>query len=110
MSHKPFYAGMEEAVSRILALFASLIFFSIYILSKNINLSLDWGNLMIHLAVFWFVYELISYFLFLIFTQFSRSKSKDEPQVINKDMIKSLPVDINTKDEFSPQSLDNKDQ
>ena len=50
-----FYTGLEEAVGRIISLFATLTFFSIYILSKSVNLNLDWASLMTHLAIFWLV-------------------------------------------------------
>jgi hypothetical protein len=76
---KNYFAGMEETVGRFLSFFATLVFFSIYILSKdkdNYSLSLDWSRLMIHLAIFWFVYELIGYILFLILMQFSKNKTK----------------------------------
>jgi hypothetical protein len=74
---KNYFAGMEETVGRFLSFFATLVFFSIYILSKDTNvLILDWSKLMIHLAIFWFVYELIGYILFLILIQFSKNKTK----------------------------------
>jgi hypothetical protein len=74
---KNYFAGMEETVGRFLSFFATLVFFSIYILSKDTNtLTLDWSKLMIHLTIFWFVYELISYVLFLILMQFSKNKIK----------------------------------
>jgi hypothetical protein len=74
---KNYFAGMEETVGRFLSFFATLVFFSIYILSKDTNtLLLDWSKLMIHLTIFWFVYELIGYILFLILMQFSKNKMK----------------------------------
>ena len=74
---KNYFAGMEETVGRFLSFFATLVFFSIYILSKDTNtLTLDWSKLMIHLTIFWFVYELIGYVLFLILMQFSKNKMK----------------------------------
>ena len=67
---------MEETVGRFLSFFATLVFFSIYILSKEGNIlpPFDWSKLMIHLAIFWFVYELIGYVLFMVLLQFSRNK------------------------------------
>ena len=78
---------MEETVSRFISFFATLVFFSIYILSKdNSTLVFDWSKLMIHLAIFWFVYELIGYILFMVLLQFSKSKlvtaSKGEMPII----------------------------
>jgi hypothetical protein len=80
---KNYFAGMEETVGRFLSFFATLVFFSIYILSKDTNtLTLDWSKLMIHLAIFWFVYELIGYILFLILMQFSKNKTKQAELII----------------------------
>ena len=71
---KSFYTGFEEMVSRFVSLVLSLSFFSIYILAKSTDLLLDWNKLTIHLLVFWFVYEVLSYILFIIFCQFSKNK------------------------------------
>ena len=75
---KNYFAGMEETVGRFLSFFATLVFFSIYILSKEPRqeLALDWSKLMIHLTIFWFVYELIGYILLLILMQFSKNKKE----------------------------------
>ena len=35
---------------------------------------------MIHLAIFWFVYELIGYILFMVLLQFSKNKSSPTPK------------------------------
>jgi hypothetical protein len=73
---KNYFSGMEETVGRFLSFFATLVFFSIYILSKEGNIipNLDWSKLMIHLAIFWFVYELLGYILFMVLLQFSKNK------------------------------------
>jgi hypothetical protein len=78
---KNYFSGMEEAVARLVSFFATLVFFSVYILSKDVQkISLDWSQLMIHLAVFWFVYELVGYFLFMVLLQFSKNKVPSKPK------------------------------
>ncbi len=77
---KNYFSGMEETVGRFLSFFATLVFFSIYILSKDNNtLVFDWSRLMIHLAIFWFVYELTGYLLFMVLLQFSKNKTVKTP-------------------------------
>jgi hypothetical protein len=72
---KNYISGFEETVSRFLALIATVAFFSIYILSKDIaKVNLDWNGLTTHLVVFWFVYEFVGYILFIILSQFSKNK------------------------------------
>jgi hypothetical protein len=78
------YTGIEEAVARIISFLVSLIFFSIYSLSRVNDLVLDWSKLMIHLAIFWFVYELCSFGLFVILVQFSKTRKTQNPPQISQ--------------------------
>ena len=83
MSNKNFFAGLEEIVARLIALFFTLLGYVIYMLSSGItdsNLSvLDWKEMVIFLLVFWFCYELLGYFLFLILNFFSNRKPEQKP-------------------------------
>jgi hypothetical protein len=76
MSKSP-YTSVTETVARILSLLITLLCFSIYILSKSVNLSLDWSLLLVHLGVFWAVYEVFSFCFFLLLQQFAATKDHD---------------------------------
>ena len=91
---------MEETVARFISFFATLVFFSIYILSKDNNtLVFDWSKLMIHLAIFWFVYELIGYILFMVLLQFSKNKSSPAPKGEMPLIPDTTPLEATTSEE-----------
>lgn len=94
------YTGTEETVARILSFFASLVFFSIYSLSRGYDLVLNWSNLLIHVAIFWFVYELCSFGLFVILVQFSKNKKATESDsIITTNSQPNYSLDKNTDEE-----------
>jgi hypothetical protein len=98
MSNKNnYFAGAEEAVGRLLSFIVSLAFFSIYILSKTTVL-LDWSGLLVHLAIFWLVYEVVSLVLFFVLNQFSRDKIEKLP--IPTVDVNSTKTDQNKSDIF----------
>ncbi len=92
MSNNNYFAGLEEAVARLLSFIVSLAFFSIYILSKS-QITLDWNGLLIHVTLFWLVYELIAMALFYILSQFSKAKKLSNKE---KDPNSTTGIDQNT--------------
>lgn len=77
MKENNFFAGLEEVGGRFGSLFITLGLFAVYGWAKGI-VSLDWFQISGYLALFWFLYELLSYFLFKTFRYFSASKKDDE--------------------------------
>jgi hypothetical protein len=80
------YTSITETVARILALLITLLCFSIYILSKEIQLlvRLDWALLMVHLLVFWIAYEIFSFCFFLLLQQFAATKEFKLDQITSQ--------------------------
>ncbi len=73
MSENKFLAGLEEGFARIIALVLTLIFFLIYTAAVE-QVTLNWLQALAWLGLFWFVYEVISFLLFSVFTFFARNK------------------------------------
>ena len=85
------YTSVTETVARILSLLITLLCFSIYILSKDIqSIKLEWSPLMVHLAIFWLAYEVFSFCFFLLLQQFAATKEIKTllPKIEIKDAIK----------------------
>jgi hypothetical protein len=78
------YTSITETVARVLSLLITILCFSIYILSKEIQMiaRVDWAMLTVHLAIFWAVYETFSFCFFLLLQQFSGTK--EGKQVMDK--------------------------
>lgn len=73
------YTSVTETVARILSLLITLLYFSIYILSKDIqSIKLEWSPLMVHLTIFWISYEVFSFCLFILLQQFASTKNLNE--------------------------------
>lgn len=77
MKEYNFFAGLEEVGGRFGSLFITLGLFAVYGWAKGI-VSLDWFQVSGYLTLFWFLYELLSYFLFQTFRYFAASKKIDE--------------------------------
>jgi hypothetical protein len=77
MKEYNFFAGLEEVGGRFGSLFITLGLFAVYGWAKG-AVSLDWFQISGYLALFWFIYELLSYFLFKTFRYFAVSKKDDE--------------------------------
>lgn len=75
MSHKTFFAGLEEVFARFSALFLTLLFFVIYATSRT-EIVMDWYRLAGHLLVFWVVYEALSFVFFEMFKFFSKAQAQ----------------------------------
>jgi len=71
-SKSSFLAGLEESFARLISFFITLLFFVIYTIAGGNSLSLNWTALLGFLALFWFLYEFISFLLFVAFSFFSR--------------------------------------
>lgn len=98
------YTSVTETVARILSLLISLLCFSIYILSKDIQIiKLDWSMLMVHLIVFWLAYEIFAFCFFLLLQQFAATKDPKQEQIPQKieDKAESIsPVFVEPTDDF----------
>jgi hypothetical protein len=77
MKEYNFFAGLEEVGGRFGSLFITLGLFAVYGWAKG-AVSLDWFQISGYLALFWFLYELLSYFLFKTFRYFAGSKNDEE--------------------------------
>lgn len=76
MTKSSFIAGMEEAVARIAGLLLSVIFFIIFVTARE-TITLDWMDAAGALLLFWFVYELISYGLYILFSYFKKTTDSE---------------------------------
>ena len=95
MSKTP-YTSVTETVARILSLLITLLCFSIYILSKDIqSIKLEWSPLMVHLAVFWLAYEVFSFCFFILLQQFSATKDHKIEQIPQQ--IQTASEDLKSK-------------
>jgi hypothetical protein len=103
MSKVP-YTSVTETVARVLSLLITLLCFSIYILSKDVqNVRLDWAMLMVHLAVFWLAYEVFSFCFFLLLQQFAATREIKQDQVspnIENKIEPTNPITIEPTDDF----------
>jgi hypothetical protein len=91
MSSNPSYiAGMQEVVGKTLAFVGTTIGFIIFAYAKDTNngVILSPLNVLSYLALFWFVYELLSYLMFVILSAFAKSSAKNLPEPIEE-----VPVD-----------------
>ena len=91
------YTSVTETVARILSLLISLLCFSIYILSKDIqSIKLEWSPLIVHLVIFWVAYEAFSFCFFLLLQQFAATKEAKSPmpQIEIKESTKSIDPSI----------------
>jgi hypothetical protein len=80
MKQNNFFAGLEEVGGRFISLFITLGLFAVYSWAKG-QVTLDWFQISGYLALFWFLYELISYFLFKTFRYFASTKDVDEKSI-----------------------------
>ncbi len=98
MNHSKNYTSTEELMARLLSLFITLAFFSVYILTKGQIAIVDWTILITHLGIFWVVYEFIGYGFFVILHQFASNKTTTLSSAINlaQEPKKSLIQDDNT--------------
>ncbi len=77
MPIKHFLDGLEETIARIVSLLLSLTFFALYFGGKA-PVFTDWYGLIGVLALFWLVYESVSYLLYIVFNFFSAKSGKDD--------------------------------
>jgi hypothetical protein len=88
------YITLEEAIAKVLSLVIDLAFFSIYILTKNTISNVDWQVLMIHLAIFWLVYEILSFGFYIILIQFSQNKISQPESKIETQITQEIKKDL----------------
>jgi type IV secretory pathway TrbL component len=91
MSSNPSYiAGMQEVVGKTLAFVGTTIGFLIFAYAKDNNngIVLTPLNVLSYLALFWFVYELLSYIMFVILSAFARNSAS-----VTSTNIEEAPVD-----------------
>ncbi len=90
MSSNPSYiAGMQEVVGKTLAFVGTTIGFLIFAYAKDNNngIILAPVNVLSYLALFWFVYELLSYIMFVILSAFAKNSNKALPEAIEQSQI-----------------------
>jgi hypothetical protein len=80
MKQNNFFAGLEEVGGRFASLFITIGLFAVFGYAKT-SITLDWFQLSGYLALFWFMYELLSYFIFKTFRYFSSVKEVDEKTI-----------------------------
>ena len=99
MNNSKNYTSTEELMARLLSLLITLAFFSIYILTKGQIAVVDWTVLITHLAIFWLVYEVISYTFFTILHQFASNKNtlQNASQEAKKPLIQGIISDSEIK-------------
>jgi hypothetical protein len=91
MSSNPSYiAGMQEVASKTIAFIGTTSFFIIWAVAKDFNngISLTPYNVLAYLALFWFLYELLSYIMYVILSAFAKGSSRN-----NIKAIEEAPVD-----------------
>jgi hypothetical protein len=87
MSSNPSYiAGMQEVVGKTLAFVGTTIGFIIFAYAKDTNngVNLSPLNVLSYLALFWFVYELLSYLMYVILSAFAKSSARNLPEPIEE--------------------------
>jgi hypothetical protein len=87
MSSNPSYiAGMQEVVGKTLAFVGTTIGFIIFAYAKDTNngVNLSPLNVLSYLALFWFVYELLSYLMFVILSAFAKNSANNTPATIEE--------------------------
>lgn len=78
MSQNPSYiAGMQEVVGKTLAFIGTTIGFIIFAYAKDTNngIILTPLNVLSYLALFWFVYELLTYLMYVILSAFTKNNT-----------------------------------
>jgi uncharacterized membrane protein len=77
MKNRSFFSGLEEVFARLLGLFVTLIFFAVYV-SAKVDVKLDWYGMCGYLALFWVIYEILSFVLFRAFVFFSKDNEEQK--------------------------------
>ncbi|MGL4758480.1 MAG: hypothetical protein ACRCXZ_04040 [Patescibacteria group bacterium] len=74
--HVTYLAGMQEVVGKTVSFVLTTIFFVLYAFAKNDqNITLTYINVFAYLALFWFVYELITFVMYILFSLFLNGKN-----------------------------------
>ena len=72
-----YLSGMPETIAKFGSFFLVTTMYIIYALAdNNKTLTLSISNILIYLSLFWFLYELCSFVLFLLFNYFLKSGIK----------------------------------
>ena len=79
MPNKQFFAGLEEALARLVGLVLTLTFFLIYTWAVD-GINLNWLQAFFAFGLFWLVYEAVAFGLFILFDFFARFARKTEPE------------------------------
>lgn len=105
MQTKNFLDGLEETIARIVSLVITLTFFGLFYGSKT-PVSLDWYSLIGVLALFWLVYESVSYLLYVVFNFFS-SKNQKSVVASNKEAGEKLSINSDLNQENASDNAEN---
>lgn len=80
-----YLAGMQEVIGKTASFALTTLFFVIYAFAKNDNqsvksINLDTLGVFAYLALFWFIYEVITFVMYLLFSMFLNERNKRQPQ------------------------------
>jgi hypothetical protein len=70
-----YLAGMQEVVGKTVSFVVTTIGFIIYAVAKD-KVELTPVNVLAYLALFWFLYELITYMMYIVFSLFFKGGVK----------------------------------
>jgi hypothetical protein len=72
---RSFFAGLEEALARIIGFIITTALSCIFVLARG-TMTFDWLEMAGALSLFWFLYEVISYALYLAFVYFAKQRNQ----------------------------------
>ena len=88
MSNQTQYlAGMQEVLGKTIAFLFTTLLFVVYAFATQYQLiTLSPIQILSYLSLFWFIYELFSFTMFLMFSLFLKDKKAIVPEVVKKDL------------------------
>ncbi len=77
MPNKQFFAGLEEALARLVGVVLTLTFFLIYIWAVG-GVNFNWLQAFFAFGLFWLIYEAIAFGLFMLFDFFAKKSESTQ--------------------------------